>query len=65
MQESALCRFFVFRINSVAYGTVGNATKFIYYFYRFLDIVEVVESVKNTHYVQAVFYGLLVKPFYD
>ena len=55
----------VFRINSVAYSAIGYAAKLIDDFHRFLNVVEVVKGVENTHNAKTVLDGFYIETLDD
>ena len=55
----------VFRINSVAHSTIGYAAKFVDDFYRFLNVVEVVKSIEDTHNAKTILDGFYIETLDD
>ena len=52
-----------FGVNRVADSAVGYSTEGVDEADRFLDVVNIVERIENTHHVEAVFDSLFIKSF--
>ena len=59
--EDHLLGGIILGVDGVAYGRVGDSTKFVDHHDRIVDVVDVVECVEDTHHVQTVLDGLLVE----
>ena len=54
---------FVFRIYGIANGGIGYSAEFVDEADGFLDVVDIVEGVEDTHHVETVFDGLFIETF--
>ena len=61
-KAGGLYRFF-FGINGVANCAISDATNFIDHLYGVTDVVDIVESVEDTHHVKTIFDGFFVETF--
>ncbi|CCX43343.1 uncharacterized protein BN456_00156 [Prevotella sp. CAG:1031] len=57
------CGSFVFRVDGITYGAVGNAAELVNQTDGFLNVVDIVEGIEDTHDVEAVFDGFFVESF--
>ena len=55
-------RCFFLGVDSVADSRIGYAAKFVDHADRFLDIVDVIEGIEDTHHVQAVGDSFFIEP---